>query len=134
MEKLDLSHLTPEQKNHNSAIWAILHLLSEISLSFKLLRDRLLEKGTINIEDEEFINIAFAENEELKKAYIYMQSAFNEKFFTLRASLDETKTVSASVKGENEIGVDKIGPASQIRREDIEELKFYNTGEYNNGN
>lgn len=61
--------MSERDKEIQASIWGLIFLLSEISLAFRVLRDRLTERGALLPEDEALINQMASNEEHMRGAY-----------------------------------------------------------------
>ena len=76
-----------------SAIWALLFVVADLSLAFRSLRDVLTERGGLLPEDEKKINTLAVGDERMQAAYAHLENAFNEKFSKLMEVAEDPEKV-----------------------------------------
>ncbi len=84
-------------KEIQAAIWGLIFLISEISLAFRSLRDRLTERGALLPEDEELINTLSSDEGRMKLAYEHIERAFREKFARVQEAMENPEVVAQAV-------------------------------------
>ena len=93
-------NMSERDKEIQASIWGLIFLLSEISLAFRVLRDRLMERGALEPEDEELINTLASNEDHLRGAYAHIENAFREKYTRVRTALDHPDEVTRIMEEE----------------------------------
>jgi len=101
--------ISERDKEIQASIWALIFLVSEMALAFRVLRDRLQEQGVLTPEDEQAINQVAAHEEHLRSAYQHIEGAFREKFTRVMDAMVNPDEVTRKVK-ESGITIDLNEP------------------------
>ncbi len=92
--------VSERDKEIQASIWAMLFLMSELSLGFRALRDVLHTRGALQEEDEKIINELASTDERLQAAYIHIEKCFREKYGKVREAMDNPQTVTDKVEND----------------------------------
>jgi len=90
--------LTDRDKEIQGSIWSLIFLVSEQALAFRMLRNRLQEKGVLDAEDEALINQGSIDPDKLQAAYAHVENAFNTKYDRARYALDHPEEVTTEME------------------------------------
>lgn len=102
--------MATRDKEIQAAIWGLIFLISEISLAFRTLRDRLTERGALLAEDEELINTLSSNEDRMKLAYEHIERAFREKFARVLDAMEHPDAVAEAVANRGGTTIDLNDP------------------------
>ncbi len=94
----EYSGMSMRDKEIQSSIWALILLVAEMALSFRILRDRLQARNALTLEDEQIIDQAVGDEEALRMAYNHIEKAFRAKFDRCIFAMDNPQEVERIVK------------------------------------
>ena len=86
--------MTDRDREIQASIWALLFLVSEISLAFRSLRDRLTARGALLEEDEQIINELASQEDSMKMVYTHIERAFREKYERVLIAMSDPERVA----------------------------------------
>ncbi len=97
-------------KEIQASIWGLIFLISEISLAFRTLRDRLTERGALLPEDEDIINELSSNEDRMRAAYEHIERAFREKFGRVLEAMEHPEEVTQAVQNRSGGTIDLNDP------------------------
>lgn len=97
-EQGKFSEMSDRDKEIQASIWAMLFMLSEVSLALRVIRDTLTQRGALLPEDEGTINATSSNLDKLELAYNHIEKGFREKFARIRYSMENPQEVEAAVE------------------------------------
>jgi len=123
-------HMSERDKEIQASIWALIFLASEQALAFRMLRNRLKDKGVLDDEDEAWINQNTIRPEALQAAYAHVETAFEAKYERARYALEHPEQLTAEYeqrermkqgysstsKGEEELAVSRKNSSTTVTR------------------
>jgi len=101
-ESGNFEQMSDRDKEIQASIWALILLVAEISLAFRTLRDRLHERGALLEEDEQLINAAASNQENMRVAYSHIEKAFRGKYSNVMEALTNPAEVTRQVQNQME--------------------------------
>ena len=90
--------LSDRDKEIQGSIWGLIFLISEQALAFRMLRNKLKDKGLLDDEDEAWINQNSIKPERLQAAYAHVENAFMDKYERARYALDHPEETTSEVE------------------------------------
>jgi len=76
----EFGQMSERDKEIQASLWALLFLTSEMALAFRALRDKLVARGALRLEDDREIDQLASDGQNLAKAYEHIEKAFREKY------------------------------------------------------
>lgn len=93
----EFEEMSDRDKEIQASIWALIFLVSELSLAFRTLRDKLHERGALQPEDEAEINRLASAEERMRVAYAHIENAFQEKYHRVMEAMLHPEEVEQAV-------------------------------------
>jgi hypothetical protein len=96
-EKGHFEEMTERDREIQASVWALIFLVAEVSLSFRVLRDQLVTKGVFTEADDGLINTLASKEDHVKQAYAHVENAFREKYGRVMHAMANPEEVERQV-------------------------------------
>ena len=96
-ESGQFEQMSERDREIQASIWALIFLVSEMALGFRILRDRLQERGALLPEDEAAINELASNEDHMRVAYAHIENAFREKYGRVMTAMENPAAVTNEV-------------------------------------
>ncbi len=80
-----------------ASIWALLFLVSELSLAVRTMHDVLLNRGSLLNEDTATIEQLSTDEERVRVSYEYVEQSFREKFERVMTAMNDPEAVAKHI-------------------------------------
>lgn len=97
-QKEQFNEMSERDREIQSSFWSLILLIGEMALAFRILRDRLAGLNILTSEDNEIIDQASMDPNNLTAAYNHIEKAFRTKYDRCKFTMDNPEEVERQVQ------------------------------------
>ena len=90
--------LTERERQFQASIWAINFLMAELAMGLLVLRQKLVQKGMLTVQEDEEMANTILNPANLQKMYENVELAFAEKYQKVRFAVEHPEEVARQVE------------------------------------